>query len=286
MKRDTLLGEFVAEFLGTLVLLAFGDGVVAAVTAGGNSDFLMITFAWGFAVTMGVYVAGGISGAHLNPAVTVALAARGDLPWRKVGPYIAAQVLGAFCGAGLVLLDYFKLIDRHAAALVGAGKFPDFQSAKNSLDGIFFTHPKIDTSSGFVDQIIGTALLLLLIRAITDTRNSSPLSNLAPLIIGLSVVVIGQSFGTMAGYAINPARDFGPRLLASVGGWGSAPWTDDAGYWWVPIVAPVLGGILGIFLYDFGIKRFLIDKGEQPLAGEEADGRTVRQDGDLTRQAA
>ena len=277
MNRSTLTGEIVAEFLGTLVLLALGDGVVAAVVAGGNSDFLMITFAWGFAVTMGIYVAGGLSGAHLNPAVSIALAARGDLPWRKVVPYIAAQVAGGFCGAGLVLIDYGKLINKHAADLVTAGKFPDFASAKHSLDGIFFTHPKIDLASGFVDQVIGTILLLFLIRAVTDSRNSSPLSNLAPFVVGLIVVVIGQSFGTMAGYAINPARDLGPRLLAAIGGWGTAPFTEDGGYWWVPIVAPILGGLIGIYLYDFGIKRFLIEKGEAPTALEFPKGEEVRQ---------
>ncbi|BDI28843.1 aquaporin [Capsulimonas corticalis] len=277
MRRNTLTGELVAEFLGALVLIALGEGVVASVAAGGNSDFLMITFAWGFAVTMGVYVAGGLSGAHLNPAVTIALAARGDLPWRKVAPYIGAQVAGAFCGAGIALLDYYKLIDKHASDLVAAGKFPDFQSAKNSLDGIFFTHPKIDLVSGFIDQLIGTALLLLLIRAVTDTRNSSPLSNLGPVVVGLIVVVIGMSFGTMAGYAINPARDFGPRLLTAAFGWGSVPFTEDGGYWWVPIVAPIIGGLIGIYAYDFGIRRFLIEKGEQRVPGEVVEAETVRQ---------
>ncbi len=160
MNRNSLKGEVLAEFLGTFVLLALGDGVVAAVVAGGNGDFLMITFAWGLAVTMGIYVAGGLTGAHLNPAVTIALAVRRDVPWRKVVPYIIAQMLGAFCGAALVLLDYGKLIDKHAQELVATGKFTDFQTAKVSLDGIFFTHPKVDLTSGFIDQIIGTALLL------------------------------------------------------------------------------------------------------------------------------
>lgn len=279
--RNTLMGELASEFLGTLTLLAFGDGVVAAVVAGGKSDFLMITWGWGLAVAMGVYVAGGLSGAHINPAVTIALASRGDLPWGKVGPYIVAQVVGAFCGAGLVLIDYGPLIDSHARDLMAASgsKFADFDAARNSLDGIFFTHPAAAAGmlGGFVDQLIGTAFLLFLIRAITDTRNSSPIGNMAPFIIGLAIVVIGQSFGATAGYAINPARDFGPRLLASIGGWGANPFTDDNGYFWVPIVAPIIGGIIGIFAYDFGIKRFLIAKGEQPLTGEIEEGRTVRE---------
>ncbi len=273
-------GELLAEFFGTLVLLALGDGVVAAVVAGGNSDFLMITFAWGFAVTMGIYVAGGLSGAHLNPAVTVALAARGDLPWRKVVPYSVCQLAGAFCGAGLVLLDYAKLIDQRANMLVTTGKFADFVSARQSMDGIFFTHPKIDLASGLIDQIIGTAILLFLIRAITDTRNNAALANLGPFVIGLVVVVIGQSFGTMAGYAINPARDLGPRLLATLV-WGPidrpVPFFEDGGYWWVPIVGPIVGGLIGIYLYDFAIKAALIARGQTPLAHEETDGLSVRE---------
>ncbi|HEY9685078.1 MAG TPA: MIP family channel protein [Oculatellaceae cyanobacterium] len=277
VNRNSLMGELLAEFLGTLVLIALGDGVVAAVVAGGNADFLMITIAWGLAVTMGIYVAGGLSGAHLNPAVTVALAVRKDVPWVKVLPYALAQLAGAFCGAALVLLDYSKLIDKHAQELVAAGKFADANLAKLSMDGIFFTHPRIDLASGFIDQLLGTALLLFLIRAVTDTRNNAAVANLGPFIVGLIVVVIGQSFGTMAGYAINPARDLGPRLLACFGGWGNAPFTDDGGYWWVPIVAPIIGAVVGICIYDFGIRAALIAKGEMPLAYEEASGQTVRE---------
>lgn len=276
--RNTLMGELASEFLGTLVLLAFGDGVVASIKVG-RGDILMITWAWGLAVVMGVYVAGGLSGAHINPAVTVALASRGDFAWGKVGPYILAQVLGAFAGAGLVLIDMGPQIDATAAKAAGATSGDAFNTARNALDGIFFTHPDPAQGmlGGFVDQIIGTALLLFLIRAITDTRNSSPTSNLAPFVIGLAVVVIGQSFGAAAGYAINPARDFGPRLLAAVGGWGANPFTDDGGYFWVPIVAPIIGGVIGIFAYDYGIKSYLVARGEKPLAGEVEEGRTVRE---------
>lgn len=277
MKRETLLGEMVAEFLGTAVLVALGDGVVAAVVAGGNSDFLMITFAWGLAVTMGVYVAGGASGAHLNPAVTVAFAARGALPWAKVVPYIVAQVAGAFAGAAVVFVDYIKLIDQRAASLVAAGKATDLFSARTGMDNIFFTHPRVDLASGLIDQIIGTALLLFLIRAITDTRNSSPASNMAPFIIGLVVVAIGQSFGTMAGYAINPARDFGPRLFASIAGWGPGVFAENSGYWWVPIVGPIIGGLIGIYAYDRGINAFLVRKGQPTMENQAPQGRTVHQ---------
>ena len=280
MRRNTLAGELAAEFLGTLVLLLFGTGVVGSVVAAGRGDANSISFAWGFAVTMGVYVAGGLSGAHLNPAVTVALAARGDVPWGKVGPYILAQLVGAFCGAGLVLLHYSQIIGARVN-----GTYPGV-SAKATLDdmgGIFYTRPNPAVHAGgdipwaFFSELLGTFILMFVIRAITDTRNSSPVGNMAPLLIGFLVAVIGMSLGATTGYAINPARDLGPRLLASLGGWGAIPFTDNGGYFWIPIVAPIVGAVLGIFAYDFGIRQFLIDKGEQPLAGEQSKAETVRE---------
>jgi len=280
VRRNTLAGELAAEFLGTLVLLLFGTGVVGSVVAAGRGDANSISFAWGFAVTMGVYVAGGLSGAHLNPAVTVALAARGDVPWGKVGPYILAQLVGAFCGAGLVLLHYSQIIGARVN-----GTYPGV-SAKATLDdmgGIFYTRPNLAVHAGgdipwaFFSELLGTFILMFVIRAITDTRNSSPVGNMAPLLIGFLVAVIGMSLGATTGYAINPARDLGPRLLAALGGWGAIPFTDNGGYFWIPIVAPIVGAVLGIFAYDFGIRQFLIDKGEQPLAGEQSKAETVRE---------
>lgn len=252
--KPTLLAELIAEFLGTFVLIAFGIGVVAMVvlfpsnTPGElvHGGFTNITLAWGLAVTMGIYVAGSISGAHLNPAVTLTLAVFRGFPWRKVVPYSLAQTAGAFIAAALVYWNYlpaFRQVD------------PGLQHSA----GVFTTFPAFPTmlQAGFLDQVIGTALLLLLIFAITDEFNSPPAPGLAPVLIGLVVVVIGMSFGGMHGYPINPARDFGPRLFTVVAGFHNNGLSDGIRVWWVPIVAPLLGGLIGAAVYDFGIRRFL-----------------------------
>ncbi len=252
--KPSLMAELIAEFLGTFVLIALGLGVVAMVVlfpshnAGEtiHGGFTNITLAWGLAVTMGIYVAGKISGAHLNPAVTLALAVFRGFPWRKVLPYSIAQVAGAFAAAALVYWNYL----------------PAFHQVDAQLDhtaGVFTTFPAFPAipQAGFLDQVIGTGLLVLFIFAITDEFNVPPGANLAPAMIGLVVVVIGMSFGGMHGYAINPARDFGPRLFTVVAGFRNNGLTDGTHVWWIPIVAPLFGGLAGAAVYDFGIRRFL-----------------------------
>jgi len=249
----SLVAEFVAEFLGTMVLILFGDGVVAMVQLFGhrlpgeivNGGYTNITLAWGLAVTMGIYIAGKISGAHLNPAVTVALAALRGFPWRKVIPYSIAQTAGAFVAAAIVFWNYR----------------PAFLAFDPNLDhtaGVFTTFPAFPDllSAGLLDQTIGTALLLLMIFAITDERNQPPAA-LQPVMVGLIVVVIGMAFGGMHGYAINPARDFGPRLFTAVAGFKNNGLTDGRPVFWVPIVGPLIGGLIGGLVYDSGIRRFL-----------------------------
>ncbi len=249
-----MLGELVAEFIGTLIILLFGNGVVAMVVLFGtgapgeivHGGYTNITIGWGLAVTMGVYVAGRISGAHLNPAVTISLAIYRGFAWRKVAPYILAQLAGAFCGAALVFWNYL----------------PAFHQADPNLDhtaGIFTTFPQFPqvVFAGLLDQTIGTALLLFMIMAITDERNQPPQANLAPLFVGLVVVVIGMGFGGIHGYAINPARDFGPRLFTVLAGFKNNGLTDGSRVFWVPIVGPILGGIIGTAAYDYGVRRFL-----------------------------
>src|SRR5437868_8257206 len=211
-----------------------------------HGGYTNITLGWGLAVTMGIYVAGKISGAHLNPAVTVSLAVFRGFPWRNVIPYSVAQIAGAFCAAALVYRNYL----------------PAFRQVDPSLErtaGVFTTFPAFPAvwSAGFLDQVIGTGLLLLIILAITDELNVLPGANLTPLMIGLVVVAIGMSFGGMHGYAINPARDFGPRLFTAVAGFRNNGLTDGSGAWLVPIAGPLLGGIVGAAIYDFGIRRFL-----------------------------
>jgi len=252
--KFSLLAELIAEFLGTFVLIMLGTGVVAMVvlfptTTPGeviHGGFTNITLGWGLGVTMGIYVAGKISGAHLNPAVTLALAIFRGFPWKKVLPYSIAQVAGAFVAAALVYRNYL----------------PAFHQVDPRLErtaGIFTTFPAFPSlpQAGFLDQVIGTALLLLFIFAITDEFNMPPGANMTPLMIGLVVVAIGMSFGSMHGYAINPARDFGPRLFTVLAGFSNNGITDGNRVWWIPVLAPLIGGVLGAAVYDFGIRRFL-----------------------------
>jgi glycerol uptake facilitator protein len=246
MSRTNLAGELIAEFLGTMVLILFGTGVVAMVVLFDKGGYTNITLGWGLGVMLGVYVAGKTSGAHLNPAVTLTLAVFRGFPWTKVVPYSLAQTAGALAGAALVFWNYR----------------PAFQKMDPRLDhtaGIFTTFPAFPEvlSAGLLDQILGTALLLALIFAVTDERNQPPSANLAPLVVGLIVVGIGMSFGAMHGYAINPARDFGPRLLTVLAGFQNNGLTDGKLVFWVPMVGPLVGGLIGGALYDYGIRRFI-----------------------------
>lgn len=256
MKQTPLLGECSAEFFGTMLLILFGCGVVAQVVTGGfptttgaTGDYNSIAWGWGLGVAMAVYVAGRLSGAHLNPAVTVALTAFKGFPARKVLPYIGAQVAGAFVGALLVRFTYTDAINRID---------PDHTKA---TQGIFSTSPDVGVTmmTAFFDQVIGTAILVAVIFALTSAVNNPPLANTGPLIIGLLVVGIGLGWGANAGYAINPARDFAPRLASFLTGYQDA-WFSANGpemYFWVPIVAPLIGGLIGGALFVFCIERFL-----------------------------
>ena len=240
--------EMLAEFLGTFVLIVFGVGVVAqtVLSKGANGTTLSINVAWGLAVTMGCYVSAGVSGAHLNPAVTVALAIHRRFPWSKVAPYAAAQLAGAFVASAVVFVTYHEALgafDGGVRHVLGA----------QGTAGIWATYPQPFLSvfpGGFIDQVVGTALLVGVIFGITDSRNSAAPAGLVPVVVGLLVVLIGATFGFNAGYAINPARDFGPRLFTAVAGWGSEVFHAGNAWWWVPIVAPIVGGVLGGWAYE------------------------------------
>lgn len=262
VKAKTLLGECSAELAGTFILILFGCGVVAQVVAAGIGDHDSIAWAWGLGVTLGVYTAGRMTGAHLNPAVTIALAAFRGFSWKKVLPYSVAQFLGAFLAALVVRWNYTEALNKFDPGLTVKS-----QGVFSTLPGNGSLDLGVGMWGGFRDQIIGTAILMFLILAIVDMRNTSPAANLAPLIIGLVVVGIGMAWGTNAGYAINPARDFGPRLASFFTGYGGA-FKDQFGdlYFWVPIVAPIIGALVGAFLYDLLIGRNLpiADEDEEP----------------------
>ncbi|VTS17054.1 glycerol uptake facilitator protein 2 [Streptococcus pseudoporcinus] len=229
--------SFIGELLGTLVLVLLGDGVVAAVclkkTKAEGSGWIAITLGWGLAVAVPVYMVGFLSGAHLNPAVTIALALTGAFPGGQVLPYIVAQMLGAMLGATLVYLHYY----------------PHWQETKDSATilGCFSTAPAIrHTWSNFLGEAIGTAVLVMTVMSLGPNKLSS---GFGPLIVGLVVMAVGFGLGGTTGYAINPARDLGPRLihaLLPIPNKGGSDWS----YAWIPVLAPILGGALGADLYQ------------------------------------
>ena len=228
--------EFLAEVIGTMILIIFGAGVVAGVvlkdSKAENSGWIVITIAWGLAVTLGVYAVGSFSGAHLNPAVTLGFAAVGDFPWAKVPVYIAAQILGAIIGAAIVFFNYLPHWKRT-------------EDAESKL-AVFATIPAIRRPfSNLVSEIIGTAVLVMGLLFIGANEFTEGLN---PVIVGLLIIAIGMSLGGTTGYAINPARDLGPRIahaLLPIPGKGSSDWS----YAWVPIVGPIFGGVYGALFY-------------------------------------
>ena len=271
----TLKGQCIAEFLGTALLIFFGTGCVAALKLGGADLGLWeICIIWGIGVSMAVYLAAGVSGAHLNPAVTIALWLFGTFERHRVPAYILAQVAGAFCSAALVYGLYSSL-------------FFDFEQAHQMVRGsveslelasIFSTYPHASLSFGqaFLVEVVITAILLAMIMAITDDGNGLQSGPLAPLLIGLLIAVIGGAMGPLTGSAMNPARDFGPKLMTFFAGWGDVAFTGgkDIPYFLVPIFAPILGACLGAAGYKALICRHLPGVGsaacDVPIPKEKA----------------
>lgn len=250
--------EALAEFLGMFVLIAFGVGVVAQVVLGGGTfgGYFSINLGWALAVVMGCHVAAGVSGAHLNPAVTLALAVHRGFPWKKVLPYVLAQVVGALAASAVVYVTYHEALDAFDGGVRQV-------LGPQGTAGIWATYPQpwLGTWGGFVDQVVGTALLVGVIFALSDARNAPPPAGLGPLLVGLLVLAIGVSFGANAGYAINPARDFGPRLFTALAGWGGEVFRAGRSWWWVPIVGPLVGGVLGGWIYDLFVGRRFPNRG-------------------------
>lgn len=259
LLRHALLGEF----LGTALLVLLGDGVVASVVLlDKQAEWIVITSGWALAVALGIYVSGRLSGGHLNPAVTLALATTGDFPRSRVAPYCAAQLAGAFVAALFLYVDYADAFARfeQAHGLTTRGAMADGKLVGPSAGGagVFATYPAFDNPArNLFSEFLGTAVLLVAVRALTDPGNASPGRAVAPLLMGLVVGSIGLSLGGLTGYAINPARDLGPRLASALLGWGPAVFRSHGWYFWVPIVGPLLGGVAGAWLYDLAIARHL-----------------------------
>src|SRR6266516_2271516 len=287
------LGESIAEFFGTMVLILFGDGCVASFALFTNlngpngpptpfaNEWPVIIFGWGLAVMLGIYVAGAISGAHINPAVTLALAATGRHPWGKVLPYWLAQVLGAFVAGGILWFVYQgALVHALAAKGLTIGQIAQPSTfGGNGYGWVFYTglRPFVGLFGAFGDEFLGTALLMGLILVIVDARNQPVQANLNPLIIGFLIVAIGLSFGLNTGYAINPARDFGPRLWIAIVS-GGASFSADNYYFWIPIVGPLLGAVVGAFIFDYTLGKVLQAKMLGPSGTTETVGEAVREE--------
>lgn len=248
--EKSLKAACIGEFLGTALLIFFGVGCVAALkVAGANFGQWEISIMWGMGVAIAVYATAGLSGAHLNPAVTLALWKFACFDGKKVLPYILSQVAGAFCAAALVYFLYHNLfIDFETAHQIVRGSPESL-----SLAGTFSTypHPSLGLAQAFGVELVITAVLMALILALTDDGNGLPRGALAPLLIGVLIAVIGGSMGPLTGFAMNPARDFGPKLFAMLAGWGEIAITggQTIPYALVPIFAPIVGALLGAWIY-------------------------------------
>lgn len=248
-----VIREPAAEFLGTMIFVIFGTGVncqvflsidpnVEAVPRG---TFLSLNLAWAAGVALGVWVSGGISGGHINPAVTFSLAVFRGFPWKKVPIYVLAQLLGAFCGAGIVYANYFHAID-----IVEGG--PGIRTINGSGD-LFATYAAsfLTPISCFFSEFLGSAILIIGVLCVTDKNNGPPPQGLVPLALFIVVLGIGASLGMNTSYSLNPARDLGPRLFTAAAGYGRAVFTYRNQYWlWCTILGPVTGMLFGAFTYD------------------------------------
>ena len=264
LTNPTLMGECIAEVIGTAIFMFIGTGCVAAlVTAGAQFGQWEISIIWGLGVAIAIYAVGGVSGAHINPAVTLALATFMGFEWRKVPFYILAQFIGSAIGAGLTYFLYGPVIsDWETAHHVVRGSVESLQTA-----GIFTTFANADISywHAMLVEMAITAVLMYSVLALTDDKNGGTKGASSGLLIGLVVAIIGASVGPLTGFAMNPARDLAPRLLIDVLGWGNVVMTGGRHmlYAWVPIVGPILGAQLGAFIYTKLISPSLPDNIEE-----------------------
>ncbi len=257
MQRQ-FIGELISEAVAVIIIISFGDSIAAMFFLYDPSPYAHsywgVGMGWGMAVTLAIYATGSVSGTHANPAVTLALALYREFPWAKVVPYIIAQVAGGFIGAIIVYALFVPVIDHYNLIhhLTRAASVP--------TAGVFFTHPGLAVTAfhGFTDEIILTAFLIFGIFAITEQYNEmAPGANFGAFMIGILVAIIGACMGYLEGWAINPARDFGPRLFAYFAGWGRGALPAPEDYWWVPIAGPLIGGVVGGAAYQWLIRPYL-----------------------------
>ncbi len=243
MKRKQIYHEFIAELLGTLILVLIGDGSCAMNSLFNLGGYTNITIAWGIAVLLGILVSNRISGAHLNPAVTIALVLTKRFPKVKICHYLIGQMLGGFIGAYLVYYFYqAKLLIVDPNLIHSAGIFATFPAVNLFMPSL-------------MSEIIATAVLLFGILAIVEHFNNDKAVFLAPFAVSLLIVGIGMALGGMHGYAMNPARDFSPRLLTAIIGFKQNGLNDGSNIWIVPVIGPLIGGPVGALIYDLTIAK-------------------------------
>ncbi|KAG9466169.1 aquaporin-3-like [Eleutherodactylus coqui] len=257
-----------AETLGTLILILCGCGSVAQMELSGfaKAQFLSVNLAFGFAVTAGSYVCAGVSGAHLNPAVSFSMFLIRKITWRLLLLYCLAQFIGALAGAGFVYLVYFD-----ALRVYSGGNWTVY--GPQATAGIFASYPSehLGAINGLSDQVIATATLIICILAINDQDNNPVPQSLQPLVVGLVVLLVGLSMGFNCGYPINPARDLAPRIFTALAGWGLEVFRAGGHWWWVPVVGPMIGGFVGTLFYEMLI-GIHIPQGQREADEEHDEG--------------
>lgn len=272
-EKQTLRGELISEFIGSFILLCFGAGSVSTAVLMGNAyNIWDISLIWGFAITMAIYITGAVSGTHINPAVTITLAVYRGFPWKKVLPYTLAQIAGCFSGAAMAFAFYSKsFLEFEKTTGMVRGSIESVATA-----GIFSTYPRpyLSNLHALFIEIVITALLLMVILAVGDDRNgAAPKGKYAPfaaVLIGVTVAIIGGAFGSLTGFAMNPARDFGPKLFTMLAGWGNIGLPGPNNYFWVPIVGPIIGALIGGYLYDNLVRKYFIGTEENKIEETES----------------
>ncbi|XP_065587263.1 aquaporin-10 [Cyrtonyx montezumae] len=261
------LAELLAVFI--LILITLGGAAQMVTSSGTKGNIVTSSLAGALAVMVAVYTAGGVSGAHLNPAFSLAMSLLGQLPWWKFPIFVAVQTLGSFIGAAAVYALYYDAIWSYGNGTLTA-------SGPRETASIFATYPAehLSISNGFLDQVLGTAVLMVGILAITDTRNHAVPRGLEPVAVALLVLAIEVSMGFNCGSPMNPARDLGPRLFTLAAGWGTEVFGRGRAWWWVPVVAPLVGSALGTGLYQLFVAFHHPDEKERE---EEDGGRARRQ---------
>jgi len=269
MKTPQLVREGLAEFMGTLILCTLGVGSVAQFVLAKQAfgGYWSVNWGWGLGVAFGIYWSGGISGGHINPAVTLAMAVCGHFKWTKVPVFWCAQICGAVVGSALAFGVYYDY-------LVEFSGHDRLTSGGNGTAGIWSTYPPdfVSNWTGFADQVLGTAIFVGTIFALVDKKNALGGSNMAPFLIGLIVLTMGTCFGINAGFGLNPARDLGPRIFTALAGWGGTPFSAHNNWWIYPVLGQLIGGSIGGCVYELtiGIHHPLDDEDVNETADVES----------------